>query len=457
MSQPAASSATTAPARRHNLSRLLTLVHREGALSRAALTRRTGLNRSTIARSGDRAGRARAGVRDRPHRPRRGRSTESAGHGRGVRGRAHGQPGHRRGDRRSGRSGRRGAQADPLPRARLAPTATEAVNLVAALVDGMRSELDTRFRVLGIGVAVPGLVERSTGTVTLAPHLRLARRAAGRPDRGGDRLPLRGVQRRPSRPDRRAVVRRGPGPAPTSSTSTAAPAGSAAAWSAAASRCSVGTGTPASSATRWSTRPAGVCHCGRTGCLETEVTRAGLLDVLGLDDVAAESLGTVLDAAIAAGSPRVIAEVERQLGWLAQALAQHGQRARPGGGGAGRVPGRPGRPRPDRRSRTGSGRRDSPPSAPASRSSRPSWAPTCWPSASAELVFADLLADPQSHPPRLLSHSAGCSTRGVLAIPRALRECVRASIDSRGYIPRGVGIGVPVNVSEGGEPGRRSA
>ncbi len=49
MSQPAASSATTAPARRHNLSRLLTLVHREGAQSRAALTRRTGLNRSTIA------------------------------------------------------------------------------------------------------------------------------------------------------------------------------------------------------------------------------------------------------------------------------------------------------------------------------------------------------------------------------------------------------------------------
>ena len=50
-------------------------------------------------------------------------------------------------------------------------TATEAVNLVAALVDGMRSELETRFRMLGIGVAVPGLVERSTGTVTLAPHL----------------------------------------------------------------------------------------------------------------------------------------------------------------------------------------------------------------------------------------------------------------------------------------------
>src|SRR3954469_6834705 len=36
-------------ARSQNLGRLLTLVHRQGAQSRAALTRRTGLNRSTIA------------------------------------------------------------------------------------------------------------------------------------------------------------------------------------------------------------------------------------------------------------------------------------------------------------------------------------------------------------------------------------------------------------------------
>ena len=35
--------------RGRNLSRLLTLLHREGPLSRADLTRRTGLNRSTIA------------------------------------------------------------------------------------------------------------------------------------------------------------------------------------------------------------------------------------------------------------------------------------------------------------------------------------------------------------------------------------------------------------------------
>ena len=35
--------------RRYNLSRILGLVHREGAVSRSTLTRETGLNRSTVA------------------------------------------------------------------------------------------------------------------------------------------------------------------------------------------------------------------------------------------------------------------------------------------------------------------------------------------------------------------------------------------------------------------------
>ena len=261
-----------ASARRHNLSRLLTLVHREGPQPRSALTRRTGLNRSTIAGLVGELVAARPGHRDRSDRLHRRRSTESAGRGRPLGGGADGQPRHRRRDASvwSVWAARCTSGSAIPPVGSL--TATEAVNLVAALVAGMRSELDSRFRVLGVGVAVPGLVERSTGTVTLAPHLQLARRAARRPDHGGHRLPLRGGQRRPGRAGGRAVVRGRPGSAATSSTSTAAPAGSAAASSAAAGRCWVGTGTPASSATAWSTRPGRRCHCGRTGCLETEVT-----------------------------------------------------------------------------------------------------------------------------------------------------------------------------------------
>src|SRR4051812_48345222 len=48
MTLPAAPGSTVISARRQNLGRLLTLVHREGPQPRSALTRRTGLNRSTI-------------------------------------------------------------------------------------------------------------------------------------------------------------------------------------------------------------------------------------------------------------------------------------------------------------------------------------------------------------------------------------------------------------------------
>ncbi|WP_261620166.1 MULTISPECIES: ROK family protein [Pseudarthrobacter] len=51
------------------------------------------------------------------------------------------------------------------------PTAREAVNIAAAVIAGMRSELDSAYRIVGVGVAVPGLVNRSEGVVRHAPHL----------------------------------------------------------------------------------------------------------------------------------------------------------------------------------------------------------------------------------------------------------------------------------------------
>jgi predicted NBD/HSP70 family sugar kinase len=39
------------------------------------------------------------------------------------------------------------------------------------VIEGMRSELDTRYLTVGIGVAVPGLVRERDGLVRLAPHL----------------------------------------------------------------------------------------------------------------------------------------------------------------------------------------------------------------------------------------------------------------------------------------------
>jgi len=68
------------------------------------------------------------------------------------------------------------------------------------------------------------------------------------------------------------------------------------------------------------------CHCGRIGCLETEVRRDRLLAAVGLDDVTAEQLPQALTEALAEGltrkrSTEVRAELDRQVGWLAQGLS----------------------------------------------------------------------------------------------------------------------------------------
>ena len=52
-----------------------------------------------------------------------------------------------------------------------APSVREAVNISAAVIEGLRGELEANHRVVGIGVAVPGLVRSSDGLVRWAPHL----------------------------------------------------------------------------------------------------------------------------------------------------------------------------------------------------------------------------------------------------------------------------------------------
>ena len=51
------------------------------------------------------------------------------------------------------------------------PSAREVVNITAAVIDGMRGELESQYRTVGIGLAIPGLVRADDGMVTLAPHL----------------------------------------------------------------------------------------------------------------------------------------------------------------------------------------------------------------------------------------------------------------------------------------------
>jgi predicted NBD/HSP70 family sugar kinase len=156
--------------RRHNLSAVLTLVHHSGALSRSRLTKATGLNRSTIAdlvaelidvgivmESGPgpnkAVGRPSPVVRPDPGTVAIAVNPEIDAITVGVVGLA-------------GTMVKRVRHALESP-----PTAAEAVRVAANIVRNLQTEFDGSHRIVGIGVALPGLVRGRDGLVRLAPHL----------------------------------------------------------------------------------------------------------------------------------------------------------------------------------------------------------------------------------------------------------------------------------------------
>ncbi|MET1051224.1 MAG: ROK family transcriptional regulator [Mycetocola sp.] len=156
--------------RRHNLSRILGLVHRDGAVSRSTLTRQTGLNRSTVAAlvgelaalrlvveaepDGARSvGRPSPVVRPHPDCVAFAVNPEQDAITVGVV-RMHGEV----------VAQVRHELDEPLGVA-------DTVRLIAELIAGLHSELAASVVVAGVGVAVPGLVRTVDGLVRLAPHL----------------------------------------------------------------------------------------------------------------------------------------------------------------------------------------------------------------------------------------------------------------------------------------------
>ncbi|HEY9425099.1 MAG TPA: ROK family protein, partial [Microterricola sp.] len=156
--------------RRHNLSTILSIVHRNGATPRSQLTRMTGLNRSTVAalvaelvelglaieREPDatkQVGRPSPVVAVDPRvvavavNPEIDAVTIAVV---GLGGHVHRRIRH------------------VLEHS---PSVSEAVAIAASVIAALRGELDAGFRVAGIGLAVPGQVRSSDGMVRLAPHL----------------------------------------------------------------------------------------------------------------------------------------------------------------------------------------------------------------------------------------------------------------------------------------------
>ncbi len=299
------------PSRRNNLALIATLVHHHGVLSRAELTRRTGLNRSTVgtlvgqlvalglvyeaAPSGEaQVGRPSPDVRPDPSTAALAVNPEVDAVTIGL-----------------VSLGGKVQKKIRFATERI-PTAKEAVNIAAAVIAGMRSELDASYRIVGIGLAVPGLVNRADGVVRHAPHLgwrdepvaRMMGEATGYPCLADNDASL-GAE---------AELIFGAG----------AGRGNLVYLNGGAS--GIGGGVIADGALlRGSAGYAGelghtfvrtdgkICHCGASGCLETEVSQSRLFDLAGLGGGDASQLEAALRSK---ASAELAAEVARQLGYL---------------------------------------------------------------------------------------------------------------------------------------------
>jgi predicted NBD/HSP70 family sugar kinase len=306
--------------RRHNLSVLLRLVHRSDGVSRSQLTRLTGLNRSTIAALvGELVERELVVEADPDSRNQVGRPS----------------PIVRPGPRALGIAinpeidaitvGIVGLGGSVLRRIRSTidhvPSAAEAVVISAGIIDSLREEFDLTRRAVGIGVAVPGLVRSHDGLVRLAPHLGWVDEPLADMLEDATGFPV--VAANDARLGTLAESLFGAGRELTDLVylnGGASGIGGGAIVNGAPLR---GISGYAGEFGHTLVRSDGVvCHCGAVGCLETEVRRSTLLDVVGLGSEDADELETALVTAATSvdASPAVLAEVHRQLDTLAITL-----------------------------------------------------------------------------------------------------------------------------------------
>ena len=300
---------------RHNLSTILTLVHRTRGLSRSQLTHAMGLNRSTIAalvseliehdlvreesaESTNQVGRPSPMVRP---------STTPVGFAVnpeidvinlavvGLGGRVLTTVRHQ--------------LAQP-------PTAVEAVSVTAQIIDSLRPRLSADHRIAGIGVAGPGLVRETDGLVQLAPHLGWRGEPFAEMLQEVTRIAVSAAN--DSHLGARAESSFGSGRSVKDLFYVNGGASGIGGGIIANGLAISGTEGYAGELGHTMVNPNGVaCHCGAFGCLETEVRRDRLLEVTGLTFESVDRLAEVLASS---GDPRVRAEVTRQLDMLIIAL-----------------------------------------------------------------------------------------------------------------------------------------
>ncbi len=307
--------------RQHNLSVVLRLVHENGSPSRAWLTRNTGLNRSTIAALVAELEERELVIESEPNQTRRvGRPSLT------IRPNEHTVAVAVHPELDAVEVGVVALGGRVLLRHRLdtprIPTVHEVVDAVAPAIAELRTELGEGYRCVGIGLAVPGLVRESDGMVSVAPHLgwtdeplaELLEKATGFSVASSNDANAGAIAER--------IFGAGKGVDELIYLNGGASGiGGGVITSGALLR---GVSGFAGEIGHTMVNSSGVrCHCGSSGCLETEVSRSPLLEALGLATDEAECLDDELRAAFAPGAtpPSALVElVHRQLGFLGRAL-----------------------------------------------------------------------------------------------------------------------------------------
>lgn len=200
------------------------------------------------------------------------------------------------------------ADAPPSPR--------EVVKVSAAVIEGLRGEFESRGRVLGIGVAVPGLVRATDGLVRWAPHLgwtdaplaAMLADATGLPVTAGNDASLGAV----------AELRFGAGRGLSDLVYLNGGASGIGGGVIAGGRLVRGAGGYAGEFGHLRVDDAaGPTDNADAGTLESRVLRSDLTALLGLESVDGDTLDTAL---LSSDDPRLTELVHRQLGHLSASL-----------------------------------------------------------------------------------------------------------------------------------------
>jgi len=309
------STATTDQLRRNNLSKILGLLHRSGPLSRAQLTRMTGLNRSTVGAVVADLAELRLVCERMPEKVARAGRPSPVVHL----------------DERTVaiavnpevdavHVGLVGLGGRVLTHVRVEaadlPTAEQVVKLASAAIDEMLAAQDLELLVIGLGIAVPGQVRLSDGQLREATHLgwleqplaAMFERSTGHPAWAANAaiLAMRAESTFGAVRDVDDLVYIIGGPSGIGGGVLTG------------GQLLTGTAGYAGEVGHTFVRSGGaICHCGAHGCLEAEVTQQGLLDAVGLKPAQAGELAAALaDSA----DPQVAALVAESLDLLGIAV-----------------------------------------------------------------------------------------------------------------------------------------